>query len=232
MITGTPTQTQVILKKLFVSVFVVVFFFFCLYLCLDIINEACWIVSNVTATDSEHVEQVIQANLIQPLIFLLKNGCPVVRKEAAWALTNAVAVGDTKQVRFLVNQKLIPALLDVIKSSKHSPTLMVAVEAIRCICALGAKEKHTTEGINQYASFVELAGGLDILEELQTRDAHEKVIEKAEDVLKTYFEGDDKIIHTQDMHEATYPFTDTNMFTTDDSNMNTQNGNSVDMFKF
>ncbi|ETO15704.1 importin alpha [Reticulomyxa filosa] len=164
-------------------------------------KEACWTVSNITATNSDHVEQVIQANLIHPLIFLLTTGHAMVRQEAAWALSNATSIGTSKQVRFLVGQGLIPGLVKVLLESDHERTLAVALEAIRNICELGEKEKSLNGGVNACARFVEEGKGIDALEELQTRKLSEQIIDKAEEILRNYFEGDDKGFQSHDERE-------------------------------
>ena len=54
----------------------------------NVVKEAAWTVSNITAGPPEQIQAVIQSGCIGPLIEVLANGDFKSRKEAAWAITN------------------------------------------------------------------------------------------------------------------------------------------------
>jgi len=73
-------------------------------------GETCWTISNITAGTAEQIQQVISANLIPPLVNILKEDQFDVQKEAAWAIANITSGGNEDQTQFLVSQASIPAL--------------------------------------------------------------------------------------------------------------------------
>ena len=58
--------------------------------------------------------QVIDANIIQPLAHLLAMAEFDIRKEAAWAISNATSGGTQEQIKFLVSVGCIKPLCDLL----------------------------------------------------------------------------------------------------------------------
>jgi hypothetical protein len=69
----------------------------------SIVKEACWTVSNVTAGTKEQINAVIESGCIVPLVHLLEHGEIEIKREAAWAISNATAAGDMSQIQHLVS---------------------------------------------------------------------------------------------------------------------------------
>lgn len=57
---------------------------------------------------------MIDNNIIPPLIQLLANAEFDIRKEAAWAISNATSGGSPQQIKFLVQQGCIRPLCDLL----------------------------------------------------------------------------------------------------------------------
>lgn len=66
-------------------------------------KEACWTISNITAGNTIQIQNVIDANLVAPLIDILGRGDFKTKREACWAISNATAgsVGSNPdQIRY------------------------------------------------------------------------------------------------------------------------------------
>ncbi|CAA0834183.1 Importin subunit alpha-1, partial [Striga hermonthica] len=61
-------------------------------------EKACWTISNITAGDSDQIQSVMEANIIGSLVQLLTNAEFDVKKEAAWAISNAASGGAHHQI--------------------------------------------------------------------------------------------------------------------------------------
>ncbi|KAK2437704.1 importin subunit alpha-2 [Trifolium repens] len=59
-------------------------------------------------------EAVIEAGLIAPLVSLLQNAEFEIKKEAAWAITNATSGGIHEQIKYLVGRGCIKPLCDLL----------------------------------------------------------------------------------------------------------------------
>ena len=131
-------------------------------------KEACWTVSNITAGSAQQIQAVIDANIIPPLINILQNADFKTKKEACWAMSNATSGGlqEPSQIRFLVSQGCIKPLCDLLKSTDNK-IIQVALDGLENILKVGENDKESTNGVNQYAMFVEEAGGMYSIHNLQ-----------------------------------------------------------------
>ncbi|XP_074335703.1 importin subunit alpha-8-like [Apium graveolens] len=68
------------------------------------VQQACWIISNITARKEEHIKGVIDCKLIDPLFNVVQNHKLVdVKKEALWAISNAMCGVGPDQIECLRN---------------------------------------------------------------------------------------------------------------------------------
>jgi len=132
---------------------------------------------------------VITANLIPPLIAILRSAEFDIQKEAAWAISNATSGGKDEQIRYLVQQGAIGPLCDLFACADPK-IVMVAMEGIENILKVGKSDAQMHGGDNKYAEWVEECGGLEHLDQLQKHD-NEEIYEKAVKILKTYFDGEE-----------------------------------------
>lgn len=131
-------------------------------------KEACWTVSNITAGSPQQIQSVIDANIIPPLINILQNADFKTKKEACWAMSNATSGGlqEPSQIRYLVSQGCIKPLCDLLKSTDNK-IIQVALDGLENILKVGEADKEANNGVNQYALFVEEAGGMVAIHNLQ-----------------------------------------------------------------
>jgi len=129
-------------------------------------------------------------NIIPPLIQLLSHAEFDIRKEAAWAISNATSGGTHAQIKFLVQQGCIRPLCDLLKVA-DAKIITVALEGLENILKVGDTEAKANNTRNEMATYVAEAEGLAKIEELQQHDNVE-IYEKCIKILETYIELEDE----------------------------------------
>lgn len=134
-------------------------------------KEACWTISNITAGSPTQIQAVIDANLVPPLINVLQNADFRTKKEACWGISNATSGGlaEPNQIRYLVDQGVIKPLCDLLKTMDNK-IIQVALDGLENILRVGDLDKEKNGGQNPYALFVEEAGGMMSIHNLQTHE--------------------------------------------------------------
>jgi hypothetical protein len=130
-----------------------------------------------------------------------------IKKEAAWAISNATSGGAPEQIKYLVDQGCIKPLCDLLSAS-DARVITVALEGLENILKIGDKEAHETGGLNRYATLVEEAEGLDKIEMLQ-RHNNQDIYEKAVKILENYFAAEEEDAHLapeMDVSQQLYSF--------------------------
>lgn len=155
-------------------------------------KEACWTLSNITAGNSDQIQHVIDANIIPPLISIMASSDYRTRKEACWALSNATsgALSRPDQIRYMVNQGCIKPFCDLLAIADPR-IIQVALDALENILKIGELDKQQNNlPINQYALFIENAGGLLKIHDLQS-NSNDAVYKKSFAIMDNYFNDDD-----------------------------------------
>ena len=111
-----------------------------------------------------------------------------IRKECAWAISNATSGGDDLQIKFLVDSGCVPPLVNLL-DKPDVRIVSVALEGIENILKCGQKSQNA-DGTNPFVAVVEMCGGVDKIEDLQRHENH-KICDKAVRILETYFGVDD-----------------------------------------
>jgi len=112
-----------------------------------------------------------------------------IKKEAAWALSNATTGGAAEQIRFLVEQGVIEQMSELLTST-DARMITVALEGLENILRAGEPEAKSKTGVNPYCSKIESCSGLDKLENLQ-HHANNEIYEKAVAIIEDYFGAED-----------------------------------------
>lgn len=157
-------------------------------------KEACWTISNITAGSPQQIQAVIEANIVPPLINILQNADFKTKKEACWAISNATSGGlqEPSQIRYLVSQGCIKPLCDLLQMMDNK-IIQVALDGLDNILKVGEMDKQAQGpgGVNQYAIFVEEAGGMVTIHNLQQHDNLE-IYKKAFNIMDKYFPDDEE----------------------------------------
>lgn len=163
-------------------------------------KEACWTISNVTAGSPPQIQAVIDANIIPPLINILQNADFKTRKEACWAISNATSGGlqEPNQIRYLVNQGCIKPLCDLL-TMMDNKIIQVALDGLDNILKVGEMDKVAAGpgALNQYAVYVEEAGGMIAIHNLQQHDNLD-IYKKAFNMMDKYFPDEEEDAGIQD----------------------------------
>ncbi|UJR15292.1 hypothetical protein I4U23_002245 [Adineta vaga] len=152
-------------------------------------KEACWTLSNITAGVQTQIQALIDANIIPTLLNILKHGDHKTRKEAAWAITNATSGGTPQQIKYIIDQGVIPPICELL-SVADAKIIQVALNGLDNILKLGVAEAKRTNGPNPYAIMIEECYGLDKIEYLQSHENIE-IYQKAFHLIETYFGADE-----------------------------------------
>eukprot|EP00760_Papus_ankaliazontas_P009038 PhM_4_TR13959/c1_g1_i14/m.31989 len=153
----------------------------------NIRKEVCWAISNICAGTRDQVQAVINANLVPQVIKQLTASEFEVRKEASWTISNLTSGGSPAQVRYVVEQDVIPPLCELL--TVYDPKIIsVALEALENILRVGKDDANG--GNNRYAVLVHECGGLDKIEQLQNHNNNE-VYEHAVVLLEQYFDTEE-----------------------------------------
>ena len=75
---------------------------------------------------------MMEANIVQPLAHLLANAEFDIRKEAAWAISNATSGGTQEQIKYLVSAGCIKPLCDLLNCADPR-IITVALEGLENI---------------------------------------------------------------------------------------------------
>ncbi|KAJ2843959.1 Importin subunit alpha-1 [Coemansia brasiliensis] len=154
-------------------------------------KEACWTISNITAGNTSQIQSVIDANIFPPLLHVLQHGDFKSKKEACWAISNATSGGlnQPDQIRYLVQQGCIKPLCDLLDCMDNKIT-QVALDGLENILKVGEADKDMgTAQMNQYALYIEEAGGMEKIHNLQLHDNIE-IYNKAYNIIDKYFADD------------------------------------------
>ncbi|KTW29646.1 hypothetical protein T552_00854 [Pneumocystis carinii B80] len=156
-------------------------------------KEACWTISNITAGNCTQIQAVIDANIIPPLINLLANADFKTKKEACWALSNATSGGLSKpdQIRYLVSQGCIKPLCDLL-TCLDNKIIQVALDGLENILKIGELDKENKGGLNRFALYIEEAGGMEKIHNLQ-QNSNQEIYLRSYNIIEKYFNDDDDV---------------------------------------
>lgn len=110
------------------------------------------------------------SNIVPPLINILQNADFKTKKEACWAISNATSGGlqEPNQIRYLVSQGCIKPMCDLLQSMDNK-IIQVALDGLENILKVGEIDKEAAGpgAVNTYAQYIEEAGGMVSIHNLQ-----------------------------------------------------------------
>ncbi|KAK8614508.1 hypothetical protein V6N13_068308 [Hibiscus sabdariffa] len=149
-----------------------------------VLSPAFLIVGNIAIGDDMQTQAVIDAGIIAPLVYLLRSSKLEIRKEAAWAISNATFSASLEQI-----ETRLPNIVG--SSSLFRPRIVViCLEALENILkASEARKKfgHSREA-NLYALLIDDVGGLEKIEILHGH-GNNKIYEMAVKLHEKYWVG-------------------------------------------
>ena len=109
--------------------------------------------------------------------------------------------------RYLVQQGCIKPLCDLLNCGDNK-IIQVTLDGLENILKVGNVDKPLTQGINQMAIYIEEAGGMDKIHQLQLHD-NSDIYKKAYHIIDEYFSEEDEetgIAAEVDQTTGTYAF--------------------------
>ncbi len=178
IVTGTDEQTQVVLSCKALSHFPKLL----THPKEKINKEAVWFLSNITAGNQQQVQAVIEYNLLPEIIRHLDGSDFQTQKEAAWAISNLTISGTKPQVMALVHHNVIKPLCNL-PLVKDPQVVQVCLDGVYNIL------KASGDSYQEVAAMIEMCGGLDKIEKLQSNE-NDEVYKLAYDIIDQYFSDD------------------------------------------
>eukprot|EP01027_Heterolobosea_sp_BB2_P019026 GEZU01026730.1.p1 GENE.GEZU01026730.1~~GEZU01026730.1.p1 ORF type:complete len:133 (+),score=46.54 GEZU01026730.1:320-718(+) len=125
---------------------------------------------------------------MQPVMHLLHTAEFDIRKEAAWAITNATTGGTHNHIKQLVDLGCIKPLVELL-SSTDPRIISVALEGLENILKAGSVEA-ANKGLhtNPYLELLEGLGGEEKIEALTSHYSSD-LAEKAKDIYELFWGG-------------------------------------------
>ena len=151
----------------------------------NIVREAVWTLSNITAGSREQVQAVIDSGLIPPLVEVLGSGEFKTQKEAAWAVSNFTVGGTPEQIKYLVSQKAIAPMCSLLEV-KDSQVIQVVLDGLLNVL------RHSNDEQMNVVNAIEESGGLNTIELLQRHNSP-IIYQLAYTIIDQYFPSDDEI---------------------------------------
>lgn len=159
----------------------------------QMIKEALWVISNITAGPANHVDSVVKSDLFERICVLTESKNLEIRKEALFVLCNGITGADVVVVGEIYQKtqgRLIKILIDAtnVIEKKLTMTLLDSIEAV-----LKLDEWLGTRGTDKSICLLfEHMNGIEALEELQ-KHPDIKIYQRAAEILKSFFETDDRM---------------------------------------
>jgi hypothetical protein len=190
--TGSDNQTNVIVRMGFLNFFTTLFYKVDNKKASRLRKELCWTVSNITAGPSEQVKAVFEAGIMEMLIDAVHTYENFIRKEATWALSNALYHCAThyEWIKPLIDSSMIEALMSYLEIAGNLPEMQSHI--LDCI-------RYALEGGRLYEKkfgrniVVDKILDLDVLHDIESLQDIEAgdVSSKAYNIIVEYFEGID-----------------------------------------
>ncbi|XP_022847331.1 putative late blight resistance protein homolog R1A-3 isoform X2 [Olea europaea var. sylvestris] len=153
-------------------------------------TDTCYIISKIIGRNKDHIQAVIEAGIISPLLPLLQEA--EIFNAAAEVIYNATTKGTNEQIKFLVNEGCIEPMCDLLVNPNEQHVIKICLEGLENILKVGEAEKNQghPEDVNVFAQMIDDAGGLQFIKNLQTHDDSE-ICEEAVKILETYWQEED-----------------------------------------
>lgn len=152
----------------------------------NIVKEAAWTISNITAGNSDQIEHVINADVFPIIRTILEKGDFKSQKEAAWIVTNATTSGTPEQVIKLVTEFNVFIPFCLLMDSKDPRTINVVLIGLNNVLELADKYG----GTDEVCRLLEENDCIDLLENLQSHE-NEEVYKRSLLIIEKYFNDEE-----------------------------------------
>lgn len=106
----------------------------------NIVKEAAWTISNITAGNSTQIQHVIDEGLFSDIVHVLQSGEFRSQKEAAWVITNVTSSGSEQQIMYLIETVGVLKPFCDLLSSKDARCILVILSGLKNLFTLADKK--------------------------------------------------------------------------------------------
>lgn len=149
---------------------------------INIVKEAAWTISNITAGNAGQIQTVIDAGLFSDICEVLQGSDYRSQKEAAWVVTNVTSSGTEQQILYLIEHVGILKPFCELMKIKDPRGILVILSGLKNLFALADKRGF----LEKFATAFEAIGALDLLDALQQHENIE-VYQQAVSMIELYF---------------------------------------------
>lgn len=158
-------------------------------------KEVCGYIANVVADNKrEHIQAVIDNNLVPPLIKILDSDGVLTntKREACWSMCNMLCNPEIslEQIKYLVSQGCLPPLANKMITSMDNGIVMISLEALANVLQAGEIERSKDEsagGKNKYAEYLEEAYAVGNINRLLSTSANGQIFTLSCQIIDGYF---------------------------------------------
>lgn len=105
----------------------------------NIVKEAAWTISNITAGNPAQIGAVIEEGLFDDICEVLKGGEYRSQKEAAWVITNVTSSGTDTQISYLIETVGILKPFCDLMTSQDPRCVLVILSGLKNLIAMADK---------------------------------------------------------------------------------------------
>lgn len=105
----------------------------------NIVKEAAWTISNITAGNPAQIQNVIDAGLFEDIVEVLQGGEFRSQKEAAWVITNVTSSGTEQQISYLIGTVGVLKPFCDLLDSNDARCVLVVLSGLKNLFALADK---------------------------------------------------------------------------------------------
>lgn len=197
IVTGNEEQTNAIITSGFLQFFHPIFYLYENKKTPIIRKDICWLISNITAGTPSQVQYILESDLLNLIIDVLNNKYGlVIRKEACVSVHNILyfCVKNPQYLQRLLDRNILQALQSFMMAIDNYPDIQAQVlDSVRY--ALEAAERIEQKmGTNPVTQTLIDTKFIDEIEDLQDSKSSDIVVQKAYNIIVTYFEGEEEIL--------------------------------------
>lgn len=114
----------------------------------NIVKEAAWTISNITAGNAAQIQKVIDEGLFEDVIEVLQGGEFRSQKEAAWVITNVTSSGTDQQIYYLIDTLGVLKPFCELMGSNDARCILVILSGLKNLFSLADKRGFLEKFLN------------------------------------------------------------------------------------